>query len=211
MSRQRQSLSEHKRQEEPKPKEKRMEAANTQSNIYGSLFILGVVVVAALALFFYLNREEALPELTSTLDLNSIADNSQSFADQGNEHIASTAPREPYNSNPPTSGPHNQQWVSPLQVYTQVWPDDMLIHNLEHGHIWLSYRDADDSDAIALLTALQRKYSDRVVVSYRPENPSRIAAAAWTRLLSLEELDAEQIEAFIVRYNDQAPESILGR
>jgi hypothetical protein len=211
MTRKRQSLAEYKRQEDPKPKAKQIEEAKAQSNLYGGLFVLGVIVVAALAIYFYLNREAALPELTTNLDISSIPDNSEGFANQGNNHIASTEPREPYNSNPPTSGAHNPRWVTPLQVYTQEMPDDMLIHNLEHGHIWLSYRDADDTEAIALLRAFQRKYSDRVIVSYRPENPSRIAVAAWTRLLSLDELDEEQIEAFIIRYNNKAPESILGR
>src|SRR5215207_2221712 len=105
MTKKRQSLAEFKRQQdslEPQDKEKRSdkELAQQQSNIYGSLFVLGVLIVAALAVFFYLNRDEPLPELTTNLDLNTIPDNSQSFANQGNQHIASDAPREPYNSNP---------------------------------------------------------------------------------------------------------------
>lgn len=214
MSKKRQSLAEFKSQQggsESKEKRSDKELAQQQSNIFGSLFVLGVIIVAALAVFFYLNRDEPLPELTTTLDLNTIPDNSQAFANQGNQHIPSDAPRDPYNSNPPTSGNHNERWVTPLGVYNQQMPDDMLIHNLEHGQVWLSYRDSGDSEAIALLTAIQRKYSDRIVVSYRPENTSRIAAAAWTRLLTLEELDSDQIEAFIIRHSDNAPESIMGR
>jgi hypothetical protein len=38
-----------------------------------------------------------------------------------------------------------------------------------------------------------------------------VAAAAWTRLLSLDELDVAQLEAFIIRHSDNAPESIMGR
>jgi hypothetical protein len=204
MAKQRQSLEAHN-------KKKKVEEAQSQSNIYGSLFVLGIVLVGALALFFYLNREEALPPLSSTLNLNNIPDTSVIIESMGNEHLAPGEEPPLYNSNPPTSGKHNQRWVTPLQVYNQKLPDDMLIHNLEHGHVWLSYRDANDSEAIAVLTTLQRKFPDRVLVTLRPENPSRVAAAAWTRLLALDELDAEQLEAFIIRHNDNAPESIMGR
>jgi hypothetical protein len=203
MTRKRQSLEEH--------KQKRHEEAQAQSNIYGSLFVLGIIIVAALAVFFYLNRDEPLPPISSNLDISTIADNSVGFESQGNNHLPTGAERDPYNSNPPTSGAHNERWVTPLQTYNQQLPDDMLIHNLEHGHIWLSYRDANDSDAIAVLSALQRQYPGRVVVTLRPENPTRVVAAAWTRLLTLDELDAEQLEAFIIRHNDNAPESIMGR
>ena len=201
MARQRQTLDKKKAEE--------IRQAKVQSQLYGVLFMVGIVCVLALGIFFFLNREQALPELTADFDIESIEDNSVEFEMIGREHIPDSEARE-YNSNPPTSGAHNPRWVTPIGTFTEELSDTLLVHNLEHGHVWLSYRDADDQDAIAILRAIQEKYPDRVVVSYRPDNDARITAAAWTRLLTLDELDSEQIEAFIVRYSDQAPESILG-
>jgi hypothetical protein len=89
-------------------------------------------------------------------------------------------------------------------------PDENLIHNLEHGHIWLSYRDSDDEEALSLFRQIQSQFPSSVIVTHRPANDSRIAVAAWTRLLKLDDPDEEQILAFIRRYLDKAPESIPG-
>jgi hypothetical protein len=180
----------------------------SRQQIFMMLFFVGIVVVVGLVAYFLLNQEQPLPELAADFDFESVVDNSLGYEMVGRDHIASDVPRT-YNSNPPTSGNHNAKWISPLGVYAQL-PDDQLVHNLEHGHVWLSYRDAGDSEALALLTAIEEKYPDRIIVTYRPANDNRIAASAWTRLLVLDELDREQIEAFIIRYSDKAPESILG-
>lgn len=202
MARQRQSLE--------KKKEEEIRQAKAQSQLYGVLFMVGIVVVVGLGAYFFITRDQPLPELNPDFDVESVEDNSVSYEMAGQQHIPDSEPRE-YNSNPPTSGPHNARWITPIGTFTEELNDYMLVHNLEHGHVWLSYRDADDEEAIAILRAIQEKYPDRVVVSYRPANDSRIAAAAWTQLLTLDELDSDQLEAFIVRYSDQAPESILGR
>src|SRR3989344_4041615 len=58
------------------------------------------------------------------------------------EHINVGDPHEPYNSNPPTSGPHAApaEWgISSVEI-----PDENAIHNLEHGGIWISYKNLDE-------------------------------------------------------------------
>lgn len=169
-----------------------------------AIIVAVVTVVAIGVIIFFVNRSQ-LPDV----DLGEVADGSITFPLQGQEHIPEGSPRPDYNSNPPTSGPH---YASPIRagVYQQTPPDENLVHNLEHGHIWLSYRDADDSEAIQTLTAIQEQFPRWVVVTYRPDNDDRIAAAAWGRVLPLDEPDAEQILAFVMRYRDQAPESIPG-
>src|SRR3989344_8080611 len=63
----------------------------------------------------------------------------QQIADLGREHVG----REKwevfeYNSNPPTSGPHDITWTK-AGIYDQPQPEGMLIHSLEHGYIVISY------------------------------------------------------------------------
>lgn len=58
-------------------------------------------------------------------------------ADQGREHVPLDSPFD-YNSNPPTSGPHNAEWIKP-GIYKEPEHDQKLIHSLEHGYIIISY------------------------------------------------------------------------
>jgi uncharacterized protein DUF3105 len=199
------------------------EERQQRQQVFMILFFVGIVIAVGLAVFFFTDQEERISveqtreeqaleypasvELAADFDFESVVDNSSAYNVTERAHLPPDAPRN-YSSNPPTGGNHNGRWVSPLGVYDQL-ADDQLLHNLEHGHVWLSYRDIDDIEALALLTAIQQKYSDRAIVSYRPENDNRIAASAWTRLLVLDELDRAQIEAFIIRHGDKAPESIL--
>lgn len=103
-----------------------------------------------------------------------------------------------YTSNPPTSGPH---WPTPAPwgVYNEPLADETVVHNLEHGGIWVSYKNAKDSDLAGRLDDVARRYR-KVVVTPRPANDAPIAAAAWGRLLKLQTFDEAQIVAFIAAY-----------
>lgn len=185
---------------------KKAEAQQRKQQRYMIGGIVGIILIG-IALFIIF-RPNSVSQLNPDFNLSAVPDNSVSYPSVGRDHISLGDAHVPYNSNPPTSGPH----ADPIRIgaYTQKFPDENMIHNLEHGHIWLSYRDEGDTEAIQLLTILQHKYPDRVIMTYRPEDDSRIAVAAWTRLLKLDELDSQQVEAFIIRYSDSAPESILG-
>jgi hypothetical protein len=95
-------------------------------------------------------------------------------------------------------------------VYTEILPDTNLVHNLEHGHIWFSYRDAGDEEAIGVLRQLQSMFPRMVIITYRPQNESRIAAAAWRWLLTVDEINPQQLVNFILQHGDRAPESVPG-
>src|SRR3989344_6200472 len=70
--------------------------------------------------------------------------------DQGRFHIDVGAPHPAYNSNPPTSGWHYEEWES-KGVYKEQQPDEGLVHNLEHGYIWISYRPNASSEIVKQL------------------------------------------------------------
>jgi hypothetical protein len=119
--------------------------------------------------------------------------------DPGPTHLLQGQPyRGRYNSNPPTSGPH---WPAPAPwgVYTEPLADETLVHNLEHGGIWISYKDPKDADLAGKVDGVARRYR-KVVVTPRPANDAPIAVAAWGRLLKLRAFDEAQIVAFIEAY-----------
>lgn len=131
----------------------------------------------------------------------------EAIADQGAQHIAIGAEHEPYNSNPPTSGPH---YAEPAKwgIYEESLADEQLIHNLEHGGIWISYRDATDQDLIAKLKDVASDYTVKLIMTPRSENDSAIAVAAWGRLLKLDSFDQRQIQDFIKTFINQGPEQV---
>lgn len=63
----------------------------------------------------------------------------EAVADQGREHWGrAELEKFVYNSNPPTSGPHDPDWIRP-GVYDSPQDKYKLIHSLEHGYVVISY------------------------------------------------------------------------
>ena len=53
---------------------------------------------------------------------------------------------------------------------------------------------------------LSRRYRSKVIITLRPKNDSRIAVAAWTRLMKLDHYDEAAIVNFINRFKNRGPE-----
>jgi hypothetical protein len=141
--------------------------------------------------------------------LNSnVANKSQPVLIQGKAHIKAGTSHPPYNSNPPTSGWHDGGSTADWGSHLTVIPDVTMIHNLEHGGIWISYRDAEDAQTVIALEAIVSRYPTHVVLTHRPSNDSRIAVAAWGQLLKLDSADDAQIYNFIARYRFKGPENV---
>lgn len=124
---------------------------------------------------------------------------------QGQDHIQPGQSHPAYNSNPPTSGWH---WPNAAKngIYDSQLPDEQLIHNLEHGHIWISYKPDIADEAKNQLKALVKKDDWKIVLAPRPQNDSAIALAAWGRILKLSDFDEAKIKEFIKAYRNQGPE-----
>ena len=129
----------------------------------------------------------------------------QAVADLGGGHIAVGAAHLPYNSNPPTSGPHHLEPAT-WGIYQKELSDEVLVHNLEHGGIWISYGDIDQPTKQKIET-LAKQYPDKLIVTPRGNDDARIVLASWGRLLKLESFDEPTIIAFIRTNKNRAPEA----
>jgi len=128
--------------------------------------------------------------------------------EQGRNHITQGASSKfSYNTNPPTSGPHWPQQAE-CKIYDEEIADESALHSLEHGAVWLSYKDKNDKDLVNKLTEIVKSSPGKVLLSPRGKNDSKIAVAAWTRLLKQESLDEKQIKDFIKNYRNQSPEPL---
>lgn len=125
----------------------------------------------------------------------------------GRDHIQVGATHSEYNSNPPTSGSH---YADPAAwgVYQNELPDEQLIHNLEHGGIWISYKPDIDPSTKSQLESIGKKYPGSVVVTPRVKNDSVIALASWGRLEKLESFDEAKIVDFVGANRNKSPEPL---
>jgi hypothetical protein len=131
-------------------------------------------------------------------------------------------------SNPPTYGDHHgfdPQGLDsnpgitprPTGVYTEEQPDEDLIHNLEHGHVWISY-DPDLIGPVDLRSledlVLDGSPNDNgggvgVILTPRAANDNMIALASWARLQTMDTFDSAAIRNFIEINRGKAPEGFI--
>ncbi len=120
--------------------------------------------------------------------------------DQGNLHIPTAdSPHEPYNSDPPTSGPH-LPYIAPWGVHTRPIPPPLQVHNLEDGGVLVQY-NCECPELVEKLRAIVRRYDRHVILAPYPPMKSRIVLTAWTRLDAFEEPDEKRIVRFIEAYH----------
>ena len=124
---------------------------------------------------------------------------------EGREHIAPGEEHEEYNTNPPTSGAHGNP--VPWGVYEEELLDENLVHNLEHGGIWISYKDLNGED-IEQLRSIAKQYPRSVILTPRNLNDTSIAVASWGRLMKLDSVDEERIIDYIKQNTNKSPEPL---
>ncbi len=144
-----------------------------------------VVVVAAVVGYFAYRATADLPGVK--------------MPDQGNVHLRSAAdPHDPYNSDPPTSGPH-MPYIAPWGVHTRPIQRELQVHNLEDGGVIVQY-NCECPELVAKLRDVADTYDKQVILAPYPEMKSRIALTAWTRIETLSGFDARRIRKFIETY-----------
>ncbi len=170
---------------------------SSQSKIIKRIVWIVVIALAIYGLFYLVQKTGPQGE-----------DFSISYEIQGREHIADGSSHPEYNSNPPSSGWH---YVSPAEggFYSEPLLDETVIHNLEHGDIWIAYHPDISTEVLSVLESFAGQY---VVVSSREANTHDIALVAWGRVdaFDLDETDTleQRIGDFIKRYDNRGPEKV---
>ena len=124
-----------------------------------------------------------------------------SLPDQGNLHIQlETDAHVPYNSDPPTSGPH-MPYVAPWGVHTEPVSKELQVHNLEDGGVVVQYNcPSGCPDLVEKLKVIVGRYPEHVLLAPYPGMKTRIALTAWTRLDAFDTFDEGRINRFIKAY-----------
>lgn len=161
-------------------------------------YLLIFAVIGGAIWFFY----QLVSKESDTLKIGEF------FPAQSRDHIAIGSQHPVYNSNPPTGGWH---YGAPAQtgIYDREFPDEQIIHNLEHSHIWIAYKSDLDAESINKLAEIAKDYGSKIIMTSRMANDSPIALVVWQYLLKLDNVDEALIRQFIETYRGIAgPEKL---
>ncbi len=128
---------------------------------------------------------------------------------QGQTHITAGEAHADYVSDPPTSGAHAERPADPGFYDTPI-ADEVIVHNLEHGYVVVSYDCAQLPDCGSVqneLRALVGKYNNfKVIAVPRTNRDAPIAVTAWQRVELFDSYNEAKISAFINTWRDKGPE-----
>lgn len=165
---------------------------------------LGVIIIAGLAALLWDAAKPAVGEAFAILP----ADHVQEGVDPG-----------PYNTDPPTSGPHYAESLD-AGFYEQrdvdamtPYPVGYLVHNLEHGYIifWYNCAALPDESACDPLKKEIKGVMDRFdgvkLIAFPWESISEpIVLTSWGRMLRMSTFDPDAAAEFVDRNRNRAPE-----
>ena len=135
--------------------------------------------------------------------------------DQGRTHIAVGQPHPTYSSSPATSGWHREEWP-PTRIMTTTVEDEVSVHMMEHGNVFVFYDCSATSDCATLQgqlakvvqSELDARAGEGVYLAPRPlPDKHLVALAAWAHLQYLDRFNAEVAHAFINSYTGAMNES----
>ena len=108
-----------------------------------------------------------------------------------------------YPTAPPAGGPHLGAWLN-CGFYTVPVLDELAVHSLEHGAVWVTYRSDVPAGALSELAALATRLPYLLVSPYEAQD-SPLVLTAWARQLSLDSLDDARFERFLDVYLFDGP------
>jgi len=134
---------------------------------------------------------------------------------QGRNHIPVGEPHDPYNSEPPSSGPH---YDTPAEAgfYDQAPVDEYLVHSMEHGYVIIWYNC--DQYSAGTCDQLKTQIKDvmgaagvssvtgtlKLIAVPRAGQKTPIALSAWGHIDTPATYSWQEILDFIKAYRDGA-------
>jgi hypothetical protein len=176
------------------------ERARTKRRRTMNRIAIGVAVVVVAGAIAALLVSRNISQQAAVRDLNV-----QTLPNLGQDHLQPGGKYTNYNSTPPTSGPHDPT-PAPCGVTKEPIPNEVQVHDLEHGVIMVQYQPDLDPGQVARLEALARSYASHVIVAPYPGLKTPVAATAWTKLMALPNADTDKIRSFIGLYREKGPE-----
>jgi len=141
--------------------------------------IVVALLVAGLVVFAITNEKQQAEAPVGVGGEEAGCDPVEEFEAQEGQHIDEGAAHDPYNSDPPTSGPH---YATPADAgfYPSALQTEQVVHNLEHGQVVIWYAtdlEAEDVDLVEEITEDERTATASVPYDIDPKYS--LVMTAW--------------------------------
>jgi hypothetical protein len=188
--------------------EERREQERKSATRRRSLVTAGLAIgVAALVVFLIVNERRGAENIGVSEQQAGCTD-IEAHEPLGRDHVEEGTPIQ-YNTTPPTSGPHYQNFVDPGFSDEPIQPE-RLVHNLEHGQIVFWYRPNAPQATIDNLRGVVN--TDRIALLAAPyeqvENPHEFVMTAWGASQSCQEVSQAVVDNFRSRFQGRGPEPV---
>ena len=218
-------LSKKERKKLAREQKRRLSILDNRKSRLGTWFGIGIVVFIILFGIFWV-AAGIKKDLSKPLP-------GKKVLDQGRQHVPKSEwEKFAYNSNPPTSGPHDSEWIK-KGVYKEPQGDGHLVHSLEHGYIIISHsceiksqitnhklqKEGTESaeterDCLSFVKRLKQrveKDSWKLILIPRKNLDTDFALTAWERIdkFNLEEASMERVNDFIDSFRNKGPEQTM--
>ena len=108
-----------------------------------------------------------------------------------------------YSASPPAGGPHSSWWQN-CGFYTEPLREELAVHSLEHGAVWVTYTDDAPADELQYLERLAEQNSHLLVSPYSQQDTA-IVLSAWGRQLALDSTGDPRFVRFLETYLRDGP------
>jgi len=195
-------------------------AARRRNLLTIGIAVLVVVAIAALVV----SERSAENAPIGVSESEARCSNVREFEATSREHIEVGTQHEPYNSTPPTNGPH---YADPAQTgfNASALPPEQLVHNLEHGQIVIWYApDAPDEVKEDIEEIVRDQPIATVASPYDGELNGNLALTAWIHLgkgdlgeegtgvmQTCEKVSQDAVDEFRRSFQGRSPEPVTPR
>ncbi|ROP32300.1 uncharacterized protein DUF3105 [Couchioplanes caeruleus] len=102
-----------------------------------------------------------------------------------------------YVTNPPVGGAHNSSWQNCMgDVYPEPIANEHAVHSLEHGAVWVTYKQGLGADQVAKLQN-RVEGKDYMLMSPVANLDKNVSLQAWGYQLKVDNADDDRIDQFI--------------
>jgi len=189
---------------------KELQTQTLEKNEFTKRIRIGIVILAFVLLGVAGYRYTALRSAKSSVFEQKVKEVSlegkvQEYPEEGREHVPAGTDVN-HSTNPPTSGGHYDD-AADWGVYHEEIPDEAAVHALEHGGIWITYNEIDESTKNTL-EDIAKENPASVLISPRAANDTKIAIVSWQHMMKLETVDKAFIQKYINTYINKSPEKL---
>ena len=166
---------------------------------WGPLAVAGVVVLLAVGIIGY-GVYYAAQGSRSWMDRAADIEGVVNYRAQNNAAINAQDHKDgqlTYATTPPVGGAHNARWQNCTgDVYTEPIANEHAVHSLEHGAVWITYKQGLPADQVAVL---QKKVegTEYMLMSPYAGLDKNVSVQVWGFQLKVDDVNDPRIDQFI--------------